>query len=80
MLLAPTALAYDAVKLLAGAIERAGSTERSAIRDALAKTRQFNGVTGTLSFNKHGDPIKTIIIMKISDGRPHFLKQVRAER
>jgi branched-chain amino acid transport system substrate-binding protein len=79
MLLAPTALAYDAIKLLVDAVERAGSTERSAIRDALAKTKQFKGVTGTLSFNKHGDPIKTIIIMKISDGRPYFLKQVRPQ-
>jgi branched-chain amino acid transport system substrate-binding protein len=79
MLLAPTALAYDAVKLLADAMERAASTERSAIRDALAQTRQFRGVTGTLSFNKHGDPIKMIIIMKISDGRPYFLKQVRPQ-
>ncbi|MGD9188685.1 MAG: ABC transporter substrate-binding protein [Desulfobacteraceae bacterium] len=79
MLLAPTALAYDAVKLLADAIERAASTERSAIRDALANTKQFRGVTGTLAFNQHGDPIKTIIIMKISDGRPYFLKQVRPQ-
>lgn len=77
ILLAPTALSYDAVKLLAKSIERAGSTKRSAIRDALADTRQFKGVTGTLSFNKHGDPIKTIIIMRISDGRASFLKQVR---
>jgi branched-chain amino acid transport system substrate-binding protein len=77
MLLAPTALAYDAVKLLADAIERAASAKRSAIQGALAKTKQFRGVTGTLSFNKFGDPIKTIIIMKISDGRPYFLKQVK---
>lgn len=80
MLLAPTALAYDAVKLLAESIERAGSTKRSAIRAALAVTKRFRGVTGTLSFNKDGDPIKTIIIMKISDGRPYFLKQVRPEQ
>ncbi len=80
MLLAPTALAYDAVKLLAESIARAGSPERSAIRNALADTRQFKGVTGTLSFNQHGDPIKTIIIMKITNGCPSFLKQVRPER
>lgn len=79
MLSAPTALSYDAVKLLAESIERAGSIERSAIRDALADTRRFKGVTGTLSFNKHGDPIKSIIIMKLSEGRPYFLKQVWME-
>lgn len=65
--------------LVANAIERAASTERSAIRDALAETKEFRGVTGTLSFNTHGDPVKTVIIVKILDGRPYFLKQVRAE-
>ncbi len=80
ILLAPTALAYDAVKLLADAIERAGSARRSAIREAIANTKNYKGVTGTLSFNEHGDPIKTIIIMKISDGQSTFLKQVHPDR
>ena len=79
ILLAPMALAYDAVKLLADAISRAGSTRRSAIREALADTKGFEGVTGVLSFDAHGDPIKNIIIMQIVNGRPHFLKHVYPE-
>jgi len=44
------ALAYDAVRVMLNAIERAG-TERDAIRDVIAATASFAGVTGTFSFN-----------------------------
>jgi branched-chain amino acid transport system substrate-binding protein len=74
-----TALSYDAVKLLADAIRRAGSTRRPDIRQSLAQTKGFNGVTGSISFDKNGDPVKDIIIMQISDGRPHVLKHVHPE-
>lgn len=76
MLFAPTALAYDAVKLLADAIERAGTTRRSIVRDKLAQTKGFEGVTGTISFNSHGDPVKRVVIVKIEAGHPVYLKQV----
>ena len=71
-----TALAYDAVHLLADAIKRAGSTKRASVRNEIARTRNFEGVTGTISFDKNGDPIKNVVIMHIKEGRPVFLKQV----
>lgn len=80
MIFAPTALAYDAVRLLEDAIVRAGTTERPAIRDALAQTNGFEGITGTFSFNSHGDPIKNAVIMKIEAGRPVYLKQIVPEK
>ncbi len=73
-----TALAYDAVRLLADAIERAGSTNRVAVRNELARTRNFEGVTGAISLDEHGDPIKSGVIMQIEDGVPVYLKQVDA--
>jgi branched-chain amino acid transport system substrate-binding protein len=79
VILAPTALAYDAVSLLANAIKRAGSFQRIKIRDALAITRDFKGITGTISFDKFGDPVKNVVIMKIQDGRRIYLKQVRPD-
>ena len=75
--LSPAALSYDAVDLLADAIRRAGSTDRRAIRDALAQTHDFQGITGKLNFDSNGDPIKSVVMMKISAGKPSFLKQVR---
>ncbi|MFZ5572427.1 MAG: ABC transporter substrate-binding protein [Thermodesulfobacteriota bacterium] len=74
--LAPAALSYDAVYLLADAIRRAGSTSRPAIRESLAATCGFEGVTGTLCFNRKRDPVKSMVIMKIIAGQPHYHKQV----
>ena len=59
-------LEYDSVILLTDAIKRAGSIERTNIRNSLAKILNFNAVTGKISFDVHGDPIKSAVIMKIS--------------
>jgi branched-chain amino acid transport system substrate-binding protein len=76
---APAALAYDAVLLLADAIQRAGSTDRSAIRQALAATRDFKGVTGTISFQGKGDPNKSAVIMKIVPDSAILVKSISPE-
>jgi branched-chain amino acid transport system substrate-binding protein len=73
-------LAYDAVLLLAEAINRAGSTDRTKIRDALAKTKGFKGVTGTITFNGKGDPIKNAVVMKVTDGHGYYFKSVSPEK
>ncbi len=44
------ALAYDGMKLMADAIERAGSTEKDAIIKALGETTAFTGIAGPVSF------------------------------
>ncbi|MCP4351462.1 MAG: ABC transporter substrate-binding protein [Desulfobacterales bacterium] len=71
-----TALAYDAFMVLADAITRAGSTDRDKIRGALADTRAFKGVTGTISFDANGDPVKSAVIMEISNGKQRYFKTV----
>ena len=71
------ALAYDATMLLADAIARAGSSQHDAIRQALAGTDGFQGVTGKISLDSNGDPIKPAVIIKIVKGRFSYLKQVK---
>ncbi|MRX48966.1 ABC transporter substrate-binding protein [Paracoccus sp. S-4012] len=62
-------LGYDAVKLLADAITRAGSAEPEAIRDALAETRDFPAVTGTISYTRESMvPPKPISIVEMQGG------------
>ena len=73
------ALGYDALMLLADAIARSGSIDRKKIRIALANTRSFEGVTGTISFNDYGDPIKSAIFMQIKNGKPHYLKTLEPQ-
>lgn len=61
-ILSGSALAYDAVKLLADAIRRAHSLDRRKLRDALAQTQNFVGVTGSIRFDLQRNPIKGAII------------------
>jgi branched-chain amino acid transport system substrate-binding protein len=72
-----TALGYDAANLLMAAIARADSTEPDAVRKALAKTKDFHGVTGTISYrNGSRIPVKSVTIMEIDRGREKFIGNV----
>jgi branched-chain amino acid transport system substrate-binding protein len=68
------ALGYDAMMLLADGIARSDSVDRKKIRSAIANTRSFEAVTGTINFNRYGDPIKSVIFMEIKNGEPRYLK------
>jgi branched-chain amino acid transport system substrate-binding protein len=70
------ALTYDATRMLADAITRAGSTEGKRIRDALASTRDFVGVTGTITMDADRNPVKPAVILKVEDGRFRFAAAV----
>ncbi len=63
------ALAYDAMMLLADAIKRAGSTDHAAIRDALASTDSFPGLTGSITFNPDGSATKSYRKLVVKDGK-----------
>jgi branched-chain amino acid transport system substrate-binding protein len=69
--------AHDAVFLLADAVGRAGALEPSKIRDALAATKDFQGVTGTITMDQNGDPVKPITFFKFEEGQSVPLKKVR---
>ena len=77
------ALTWDALRLAQQAIENTGAltgkieTDRTAVRDALAKIKNFAGITGNMTFTEEGDPIKCAVIVKINDkGQYEFYKSV----
>lgn len=70
------AITFDAVNLLADAIKRAGATDGKAIRDALAATENFQGVTGVYSFDENGDPIKGAALIRVRLGRLEFYRTI----
>jgi branched-chain amino acid transport system substrate-binding protein len=74
---AAAALTYDSAKLLFRAIAAAGKAEPKAIRDALAATLGFQGVTGIITFTGTGDPEKGAVMIKVMDGRFAFDSAVR---
>jgi branched-chain amino acid transport system substrate-binding protein len=81
---AVAALTWDAARLLLQAIQNTGGLtgdvkkDRKAIRDQLAKIKEFDGITGKMSFDgKTGDPVKCAVMVKISPaGKFEFHKMV----
>jgi ABC-type branched-chain amino acid transport systems, periplasmic component len=64
------AMAYDAAYVMRDAIERAGSENRQAINEALAETENFEGVTGTFSYDDMHNPSKSVTILELQNGEP----------
>jgi branched-chain amino acid transport system substrate-binding protein len=64
----PDALAasgYDAARILFEAIKSTKSIEGKAIRDALAATKNFNGVTGVITINENRDATKSAVVLQV---------------
>jgi branched-chain amino acid transport system substrate-binding protein len=70
------ALGYDAAMILFDAMERAGSTEPQAVRDALAETQNFAGVTGVITIDGERNAVKPAVILKITDGRYEYVETI----
>ena len=70
------ALGYDAARLALDAIARAGTTDREAVRAALASTRDFPGVTGTITMGAGRDPAKSVMVLQIRDGGFHLHRMI----
>ncbi|MBD3306556.1 ABC transporter substrate-binding protein [candidate division KSB3 bacterium] len=63
------ALGFDAVGLIADAIERAGTTDGPALRDALAATKGYKAVTGEITYSRpSGVPVKGVSIISVHNG------------
>lgn len=71
------ALGYDAGLLLFNAIQRAGNTEGANIRDALKATRDFRGVTGTITIDNDRNARKPIVIIAVVDGRMTYRETIQ---
>ncbi len=57
------------------AIKRSKSLNGPDIRDALAATKEFPGVTGTVTFNQHRDAVKPIVMIEIKDGGTYAVRE-----
>jgi branched-chain amino acid transport system substrate-binding protein len=71
-----SALGYDAARLLADAIKRAGSSDPQAIRDALAKTAGFQGVTGEISLDANRNASKPGLIVTVKQGKFEIAEKI----
>ncbi|QOJ01817.1 MAG: ABC transporter substrate-binding protein [Phycisphaeraceae bacterium] len=62
------ALGYDAARVLIAALERAGTTDGSALRDAIAATKDFPGVTGRITLDRNRNAVKPIVVLERKGG------------
>jgi branched-chain amino acid transport system substrate-binding protein len=65
-------LAYDAAKLLADAFKRAGSNEGAKLRDAIAATKDFAGVTGKITINEKRDAVKVAVVLELDPSKSAY--------
>ena len=77
------ALTWDSLHIVQEAIRSCGKItgnlekDRQCVRDALAGIKEFDGITGQMTFTEEGDPIKCAVIVRISDkGEYEFYKSV----
>ena len=76
---AHAALAYDATRVLANAIQRAGTTDGPKLRDALAQTKSFPGVTGVITINDERNAVKPAVVLKLQDGKYIYQETIQPE-
>lgn len=76
---AMAALGYDAARVAVDAIERGGSTDPAQIRQALAATRDFAGVTGRITMGPDRNPRKAAMVVQIRDNAFRLFQTLEPE-
>ena len=69
-------LGYDAARVMCDAIKRAGSAERTAIRDALASTKDFPGASGMITIDDQHNARKPIKVLEIQGGKTKLAESI----
>lgn len=76
------ALTWDSMQLVVQALQNCGAIsgnleeDRTCIRDGMAAISDFEGITGTMTFDEQGDPIKCAVIVQIQGGEVGFYESV----
>lgn len=73
------ALGYDAMKVLADALKRSGSTNGPKLRDAIAGTKDFVGVTGVITINAERNAVKPAVVLKLQDGKYVYQETIKPD-
>jgi branched-chain amino acid transport system substrate-binding protein len=79
---AMSAVAYDAANIVLAAIEKAGATQptdedRAKIRDAIAATKNFPGVTGDITIDKDRNAVKPLVILQVKGNKFAYVTTVK---
>jgi len=70
------ALGYDAAMVAVDAIKRAPSFDRAAIRDAIAQTKNFHGVTGSITLDEKRNATKPAVVLEVAKGKTKYVDTI----
>jgi branched-chain amino acid transport system substrate-binding protein len=70
------ALGYDAARVAIAALEKAKDLNGPSIRDAIAQTKDFPGVAGTISLDEKRNAVKPAVILKVTGGKTEFVTTI----
>lgn len=73
---AMAALGYDSAMVLADAIKRAGTTESAKLREAIAATKDYAGLTGKTTLDAQRNATKSAVIITVKDGKFKYLETI----
>jgi branched-chain amino acid transport system substrate-binding protein len=74
---AMAALGYDSALVLADAMKRAGTTDEPKLRDAIAATKDFEGVTGKTTLDENRNATKPAVVITIKDGKFKYVETIK---
>lgn len=69
-------LGYDAAGVLAAALKSAKSLSEADIRDAIAVTKNFPGISGVISLDANRDAVKSAVVLKIENSKASYVTTV----
>lgn len=70
------ALGYDVARFVADGISRAEKLNGESVKEALEKTENFDGVTGSFSINENHDAVKAIVVIGLKDGAQDTIERI----
>ena len=70
------ALGYDAAMVGLHAMEQAKDTSGPALRDAIARTKDFDGVAGKINLDANRDAVKPAVVLKVTGGKAEYVTTI----
>ena len=69
-------LGFDSAGVLFDAIKRANSVDGAKVRDAIASTKDYAGVTGRITLDKDRNAVKPAVVLQVKDGKLEYVETI----
>ncbi len=70
------ALGFDSANILFDAIRRANSAEPVKVRDAIAQTKDYPGVTGKITLDANRNAVKPAVVLRVRDSKLEYVETI----